>query len=262
MKASTCVALALSVVACGGGGDSGPATTSSLPSSTSSQTATAATTTTTTPPQSYVIDYYGDSTVWGLDPAKTTSTNVVQLAAPPTQVLQAALTQKCGFPVTVNNRAVPGARLLDAVNGTSPYYSTPFATAIASSPANMVIENYGINDARLNTTTGNFASALISMSQAARAAGKTMVIETPNPVVDGAQTAIYVGENAYIATLSAQAIRVAQSEGDLLVDQYDYFMTIGGDMLTEFSDGVHPTATTAALKAQRVAAAIQPLVCP
>lgn len=201
--------------------------------------------------RSYVIDYYGDSTV--LVPV-----DKPDHTAP--AILQSELTQRCRFPVTVNNRAVTTTRAIDALNGTNGYPST-FAAAMTMSKANMVIANYGINDARLKTSEADYRGAMQSIAQLVRTHGKMMVFETPNPVVDGAQTVIWDGENQWIGMLDVTLVELAKSMKLPIVNQYEYFMS-RGNIAPLLFDGAHPTNATVRVKALRVADVVQPYVCP
>jgi len=201
--------------------------------------------------RSYVIDYYGDSTV------------LVPVARPDhtaPAVLQSELTRRCGFPVIVNTKAVTTTRAIDALNGTNGYPSS-FTAAMANSKANMVIANYGINDARLRTSTADYRVAMQAIAQLARSHGKIMVFETPNPVVDGAQQVIWIGENQWLSTLSSTMTNLAKSMRLLVVNQYDY-LTSQGNIGPLLFDGAHPTDATVRVKALRVTDVVQPYVCP
>jgi len=201
--------------------------------------------------RTYVIDYYGDSTI--LIP-------VDQPSGTAPAILQSTLTARCGFPVTVNTKGVTTTRAIDALSGTNGYLST-FADAMAASKADMVIANYGINDARLKTSAAEFRSAIAGLGELARAHGKVMVYETANPVVDGSQTVIWDGENAWLGTLAATGISLAKSENAPVVDQYGYFMSLENYAALLF-DGAHPTPATVRVKALRVADVVQPFACP
>jgi lysophospholipase L1-like esterase len=205
--------------------------------------------------RSYVIDYYGDS---------TTLVPVDQPGHTAPAVLQTELTKRCGFPVTVHSKGVTTTKVTDALNGIHGYPET-FAQAMAHSDANMVIENYGINDALTKVSPDDYRAALREMAQIATSHGKVMVFETPNPVVDGQQSVIWMGEAAWLGSLDAAKIALAQSLQYPVVNQYDYFMNNFGkplkNLLSRFPDGAHPNPATVRVKALRVADVVQPYVC-
>ncbi|MCL6468395.1 MAG: hypothetical protein I4O48_08755, partial [Ralstonia sp.] len=107
---------------CGGGDNSEP-----VQASTAAPTPAVAT-------KHVTIDYYGDSTIWG-----TVSGHAgQQYANNPPAVLQAELTRRCGFFVTVNNLAVPGTYASQLLYGSSEYGGVPFAKRMAESHADLV----------------------------------------------------------------------------------------------------------------------------
>lgn len=244
------LAATIIVAACGGGEGPDASPTTAQPSISSPTSTDVATT-------PYVIDYYGDSTIWGQDPAGTG----IQLTSNPPAVLQSELTSRCGFPVMVRNFGVPSSRIGDALEGNNAFYAQPFADAIKVSTARLVIANYGINDARLQTSIATYGVNMRAMGQIVIASGKTFVYETPNPVVDGFQPAIWAGENAYLGRQIDSGVAAAAELGAPVVSQYAYFMSLG-NLLAYFPDGVHPNSTTIATKVIRVADVLKPIVCP
>lgn len=249
MNVVVCAAAAVALAACGGGED-----VTETPIAQQHATTPADTSVAVTP---YVIDYYGDSTIWGQDPAGTG----IQLTSNPPAVLQSELTSRCGFPVMVRNFGVPSSRIGDALEGNNAFYAQPFADAIKVSTARLVIANYGINDARLQTSIATYGVNMRAMGQIVIASGKTFVYETPNPVVDGFQPAIWAGENAYLGRQIDSGVAAAAELGSPVVSQYAYFMSLG-NLLAYFPDGVHPNSTTIATKVIRVADVLKPIVCP
>lgn len=216
--------------ACGGGGGGAPATTS--------KAITPAPT-----PREIVIDANGDSTIYGLqifNGAPRQSPNNAPV------LLQADL----GDGVAVINHGVPGSQAKQAIAGTEPYYSTPLAGWIGADGAQIVIGNWAINDS-VGSTTNEYAAALTEFVQAVRAAGKTPILEEPNPVCDISHSNL----DAYVSIMRT----VAQQQNVPLIHQYDYVKSLT-NWQAMLSDCVHPTDALYALKAQREADIIGPIV--
>lgn len=228
--------------ACGGGGG-GPA---ALPSTQS-----------TPKPKNILIEVYGDSTALGCTVTPGASAGACQAAgyaqANPTapQQLQTLLQAKYGTTVSVANHGVAGttaARLLtgDGVN-------LPWAQQMAQSKADIVMFNFAINDSKmlanepLAESQGN-ESQLVSI---AKAAGKTVVIETANPVTDPSCAAL--------PTYVAASLSVANTWGITAIDMYGFLET-QPNWNSMLSDTEHPTAAGYVTKARFEFPAIDQLV--
>ncbi len=225
-----------------------PTTTTTAPTTTTTTTTTAPTTTTTTtsPVTTTVrVDYFGDSTVWG-----GIGGTSYQVAQTPPMVLDANLPAN----YAVKNEGVGGASIIELLEGRDGVHPT-WATAVTQTTAKYIIMNYGINDSyeRATTTTSykaNYAKAI----DIARAAGKIIILETPNPTHDGALTASF-----------ADAMKqVAAEKGVPVIDQYYYlkqYMTTNNLGIYQITnDGVHPTQATYTLKGQYAAKRFKEIV--
>jgi len=228
---------------CGGGGDGSESAQASNPG-------------TTAPPQrTVVVDYYGDSTIWGTvsgHPGQQYTKN-------PPVVLQAELTRRCGFPVTVNNFAVPGTYASQLLYGSSEYGGLPFAKRMADSHADLVIPGgYGMNDAAGYADAPSFRFHMSELVRIAKESGKKVVMETPNPPVpDGTYT--LPQQPATVAQFVPILRDIATQQNVPIVDQYSPYLP---PLISEFPDGIHPSEDVAYQKAMRVADVIASIICP
>jgi acyl-CoA thioesterase I len=161
----------------------------------------------------------------------------------PEMTLQADL----GAGVTVINHGVGGSTSDNAVNGTGSY-TAPLATRLQTINAQIVIANWAINDSRLITTSDDYGS-LMAFVNTVRAAGRTPVLEEPNPVCWGLSDL-----DPYVAIMRT----VAQQQNVLLIAQYDYISSL--DWKPMLPDCIHPNAALYKIKGDREAAAISELV--
>jgi lysophospholipase L1-like esterase len=225
LKFLTCSALLISITlaACGGGGGGGPSTA-------------ATTTTTTTTPSgngprlasvSQVIEYYGDSTIWGW----ATGSNGAQVAKP------APLAFDEAFPASpaqdVRNEGVSGTTACQLLNGDGKH--SPWDIQMTNSPATVVIVSYGINDAKPGSgvSVAAYKSCLLSLAQIAKSKGKRFILETSNPVSG------FSGLENYVAAMREAAAQESVS----LIDQFQYLTDyLNGRNPAEITpDGLHPT---------------------
>jgi lysophospholipase L1-like esterase len=174
------------------------------------------------------------------------------------QYLQAAL----GSSVTVKNYAIGGTTVCQRVNGVSPY-KAPLSADLSADPSQIVIGNWAINDSSDQSTESptQYQQCWEQFVDVVRAAGKTPMMEEPNPVVGATfsptDPAVYQNLPNYLSIMRA----VAQSKGVSLVQQYDYIQTLPG-WPTMLTDGVHPGDALYAIKAQRELSAVEPIALP
>ena len=229
--------LSLVLAACGGGGGETPQPAPQQPAPVVVKT--------------YIIDYYGDSTIWGLN----VDGSHTQYKGNPPAVLQTELTRRCGFQVTVNNLAVPGTYASQLLYGTAEYQNTPFPARMTASKAQLVIPGgFGLNDSVGYADVPSFKFQVSELVRIAREAGKTVVLETSNPTGTGYGFALSKNIDLYVNAMK----QVGTEAGVLVVDQYTPFFPATP---TTFPDGIHPTETVSIQKAMRMADALQPLVC-
>lgn len=234
------LALACALTACGGGGGDGPAapTAPTAATATSTTTVTAAPSTPTTPstppPQtaslasvSQVIEYYGDSTIWGW----ATGSNGVQVSKP------APLAFAEAFPASphqdVRNEGVSGTSACTLLKGDGKH--AEWNQQMTTSAATVVIINHAINDAKPGTAESipAYKTCLLSLVQVAKSKGKRVILETPNPVSG------FTGLENYVAAMKD----VAAQEQVSVIDQFKYLTDYlnGRDTAEITPDGLHPT---------------------
>jgi lysophospholipase L1-like esterase len=236
------LACALTLSACGGGGSGSP-TQPAAPQ-----------------PKTVLIEAYGDSTMWGCTltqgaPAgsKCVTIGYAQTAKPVPEQVQTFLQAKYGPTVTVVNHGVPGDLTPFLLSGDG--FNLPWAQQMAQSKADIVYLNYGINDA--NATSGesasDFQANLNQIISIAKAAGKTVVLETANPVNDP------TGAHDALPQFVAAELITAQQWDVTVIDQFNYLSGMANwDSL--LSDPLHPTQDGYNLKAKFEFQALDPIV--
>lgn len=121
-----------------------------------------------------MIEFHGDSTqtgitVWGPTNHQNTHTPAKLVG----QILG----------VEAVNLGVGGSTLQDALTGTIYPGGLNFAQHIAQSSAQIIVANWGINDAyQPGVTAANHAARWQQVSDICAAAGKTFVLETASPI--------------------------------------------------------------------------------
>jgi lysophospholipase L1-like esterase len=221
---------ALALAACGGGGGDGPGVNSAQSSSNGALTSTAAASSTV-----QNLDYYGDSTIYGLESGGTT-----QVANPAPAVFAANLPAAARY--AVRNEGVSrttACQLLQGTDGVHPDWTTQ----MKNSNAKFVIINHAINDQRSDIGEGvtAYRACMTSLATIARQAGKIVIFETPNPTDQSG-----AGLENYVAGMKT----VASTLNIPVIDQYQYLLGVlgGNDVRTLMPDGTHPSDSTYALK--------------
>jgi acyl-CoA thioesterase-1 len=203
---------AMACSGCGGGGGGSPAP------------AVAST------PRAILIEAYGDSTMKGY----TYVNGVAQIAAQPAPaILEFGLQANYGDTITVANHGVNGSTAANLLNGDG--VNLPWTQQMAQSQANLVYFNFGINDSRpeSNESVAQYQQNLESLVKIAQAAGKMVILETPNPSGDPDTAAL----PSYVT-----AMRTVQAEFNLtLVDEYTYMLGLNWQSLMSDALLTHPT---------------------
>jgi hypothetical protein len=222
------IPLAIILTACGGGGSGG-----------SEAAASPATSVVTAP---VIVDLRGDSTQAGLVDDGTVGNH------PPSAIAEQILRQQTGRNITLVNNGVGSQRLERLLDGRlwvdghreqGPVWSE----VLASDPASVIVVNHEINNAIRNqlTPVSVFQGYLVQVVQQAQAAGKTVVIETPVPIVSTGTVGALFDQD-----LQAQHVQmmrdVARSTGAGLCDIYAAFQQANRVNLQNMPDGVHPSA--------------------
>lgn len=184
-----------------------------------------------------VVDYFGDSTVWGATAGDLGTQNTYN----PPATMGRALTWVYGSVSTVNNKGISGTTLEQMLGGTDGSGST-FAAKMATSSANLIYCNHCINDSQLNNDIHQYRQNLITFVNEVRKVNKVPVLCTPNinpPVI------IINEPKAKRLPVYVDVMReVAQAMGVDLVDNYYYFVrSLGTFSSTELvPDGAHPSS--------------------
>lgn len=180
-----------------------------------------------------LIEYYGDSTVWGF----ASGGDGAQVARPAPQVFAESLPGRSRF--DVRNHGVSGSTACDLLNGTDGRHP-PWRTQMKQSGAHFVIFNHAIND-QWSVDIPTYRACLRSLARIARASGKRVVFETPNPTRDAGG-----GLELYVAAMK----EVAREEAAPVIDQYGYLTGLlnGRNPTILTPDGLHPSEAVYVLK--------------
>lgn len=181
-----------------------------------------------------LVEYYGDSTVWGY----ASGTDGRQVARTAPQVFAETLSARRR--IEVRNHGVSGSTacaLLEGADGRHP----PWAAQMQASQAHFVILNHAIND-QWKHSPDVYRQCLRTLARTARAHGKQMVFETPNPTRDSGAD----GLDVYVNAMKD----VAREEGVPVIDQYGYLSKKlqGRSPLLFAPDGLHPSDAVYVLK--------------
>jgi lysophospholipase L1-like esterase len=169
-----------------------------------------------------------------------------QLSTAPPAVLESLLQRTFGSIVTVQNNGVPGTIINQDLNGSS---LQPLTPRLMASSAQIVIENFGLNDA-VKVTPEAFRNDLNTWISAVQATGKTPILEEPNPTRSGSPVT-----DAIVAVIND----VALQRGVTVIKQYDYIRTLP-NWQSMLVDNLHPGPQLYAIKAQREYDVLAPIV--
>jgi lysophospholipase L1-like esterase len=217
------------------------------PTTTTSTTTTATTATvspapapapTPTPSTPQLIEYYGDSTVWGYRSGVGS-----QVAKPAPVAFAEALPNPSAY--VVRNEGVSGSTACGLLNGTDGKHQ-PWPKQMAASSAKYVFVNHAIND-EWTYDVNTYKSCLHSLAQTAKQYGKQMIFETPNPTRDSGSW----GLDVYVNAMK----EVATQENVPVIGQYKYLTDYlnGQSPYTICPDGLHPTDAVYLMKGKYAA---------
>lgn len=182
------------------------------------------------------ITALGDSTTWGYNSGEKVEKNMVTTA-------QEELSKKLGQPVDIINRGQNATTIGDAIANGNLY-------AAASDPSNVVVLNFGMNEAYRRVDPAEFRQNILDAAGYLQSLGKTVVLQTPNftanPDIPNVET-------------YANVVRdVAGQYGLTLDDKY------AATQNAEFSqnDLTHPTAQVYQDLGKSLANALAPVVAP
>jgi lysophospholipase L1-like esterase len=188
----------------------------------------------TQPAQALVIDYYGDSTIWGYE-----SGTGARVDTPAPAAFAAALPDPSRY--TVRNEGVNSSDACQLLNGRDGKHPA-WDTQMASSNANVVIFNFLIND-QWRMSIDQYKSCLTSLAVKAKSYGKKVIFETPNPTLNDMST--------YVSAMKAVAVQ----QGAPVIDQHKYLLDYlnGRSAYTICPDGLHPTDNVYVMKGKYAA---------
>lgn len=193
-------------------------------------------------PAPVVIAAFGDSTMWGF--SSTPTAGRVAITEP--QALAAnlhgrAVVRNFGFNMSTANQLDEGGYM---VTGTMD------SLLAQNRDARIVIINYGINDAHVDTLPA-YVRAMQSLITKAQAAGKVVVLEEPNPSCMPDREKL----PQYVAALDALAV-----ENKLpLIPMYQVISALP-NWKQDIPDCLHPTQKMYLFKAALAAKVIGPIV--
>ena len=175
------------------------------------------------------IDYFGDSTAHG-DIGNTP----YQVARQPSVVMDENLPTN----YHVRNEAVGGASIAELLAGTDGVHA-PWTTTVARSNAKYIVMNYAINDSyEPGTTPASYKASYAKVIDIARAAGKTVILQTSNPTLN----------NQKDVTFSNAMKEIAAEKNVPVIDVFAYLSQymaanhLGPYQIT--NDGIHPNQAT------------------
>lgn len=194
------------------------------------------------------IDQFGDSTTLGL--TFNGSTFVGSTPSAP-DTLYSDLNARFGQgSVTVYNKGIASTCAKDLLNGTGGFQK--FEVLMSSSSAKIVTLNFGMNDGfYCNQTPEQYQSTMTQLISIARARGKIVVLEEPNPTSNYQNTSLY----SFIERLS----QVSISTNTPIVQHYRV-MTSSNFWKLLLSDGIHPTPEGYTFKGRLEFQVIAPIV--
>lgn len=196
-------------------------------------------------PAAVVIAAYGDSTTAGV--TSSGGRNVISKENEMTY-LQQMLQEKYGPDIRIENHGSPGAQVSELINA-----KESWEQRMAQSDASIILINYGINDAHVfsgkNHSHGaespqDFNRILTDLVKTAKAHGKQVVLQQPNPLCGRAeQWNVW----PYVYQINA----VAREQQVPVVRQYELIKQQKTWNSQMSPDCIHPTKDLYQLKAQQ-----------
>jgi len=185
-----------------------------------------------------IVEYYGDSTVWGFK-----SGEGEQVAIPAPAAFAEAL--PASAKLDVRNEGVNGSTACDLLKGADGKHA-PWPEQMAASKAKYVLVNFAIND-QWKHDVASYKSCLRTLARNAKQHGKQMIFETPNPTRDSGRD----GLDVYVNAMK----EVAAQESVPVIDQYKYLTDFlgGQSVYTICPDGLHPMEAVYAMKGRYAA---------
>lgn len=187
---------------------------------------------------SFVIDCYGDSTMWGATPGNTGVQNTFN----PPAVLRTTITNLYGVTLTVNNLGISGTTIAQMLAGTDGSGST-FAAKMSSTAATLIYCNHGINDSQLDNDIHQYRLNVIEFVRLCRLNNKVPVLVTPNINPAAPSAAIITEAKSKRLRNYVKVMREVAHDLDVdLVDNFHYYEQTARMVspVTLVPDGAHP----------------------
>lgn len=170
-----------------------------------------------------VLDYCGDSTIWGYQ----TNTGALVATTTPQKVASEIPT------ITVNNKGVNSSDSKHWLEGSGPV-TLGWLDRMKQSASTHFIINHGINDASVARDEGTYKYYIDQAVQQAKANGKVIILQTPNPTTN-------LNMSNYATWMKA----VATNRSVEVIDVYQWaldYMAANAMTQGQFTpDGIHPS---------------------
>lgn len=204
-----------------------------------------------------LIEAYGDSTTVG---ETLVNGNTTTVERPVSTIIQEALNTDFAGKVAISNEGVSGSQAVQLLNGSDGKHK-PWAEQMKISKANIVLLNFGLNEAFYLKNPApqfepmppeKFAETLRSLVKIARENGKTPVLVEPNPTCDKER-----GDS-----VQYYAMRVDEVGKELQVPVIGSYWEISkaNGWKSKLSDCVHPNQSLYAEMAALQYGTLKPLV--
>lgn len=187
----------------------------------------------------FVIDCYGDSTMWGATAGELGTQNTFN----PPAVLKTTVTNLYGVSPTVNNLGISGTTIEQMLAGTDGSGST-FASKVSSTSATLIYCNHCINDSQLNNDIHQYRLNLIEFVRLCRLYNKVPVLVTPNTNPAAPKAGIITEEKSKRLRNYVTVMRQVAHDLDVdLVDNFYYYEQTSRMVspVTLVPDGAHPS---------------------
>jgi lysophospholipase L1-like esterase len=183
-------------------------------------------------PSVVTVEYHGDSTI---------------RAGYATKPAPVVMDENLATNFVVINEGVNSSTILKLLNGSDGVHPA-WQTWVAQSKATFMIFNHGINDAlTIGNTAALYKAQFSQVIDIAQAAGKKVILETPNPIVGDSRLTPYI----------SALLQLAAERNLPVIDQHQYLANyIAANNMTVEStliDSLHPNQTTLVLKGQYAA---------
>lgn len=180
--------------------------------------------------QSVLIEWYGDSTTNGVT---FVNNEYIKLENSEANIVGRMLAQKFpGRSITVRSLGAGGTTAAQLLNGIVRYKNT-FEKQMKLSSADIVIINFGINDAYTpNYSSEKFGNDIQSLVSSAKRHGKRIILETPNPINKEHNQKLWAFQNQIVVTGSKNDVPVISQWGEMMNNPSWRKM---------LSDEIHPT---------------------